>query len=814
MAMPPESSTTPSRDDILNDYLALLPYDPYPVQEEALLAWFTSPQGVLVCAPTGTGKTLIAESAVYEALVTGRTMYYTTPLIALTEQKFHELQQSAVEWGFSADDVGMVTGHRKINPKAKVLVVVAEILLNRLLHKEAFDFANVSAVVMDEFHSFADPGRGIVWELSLGLLPKHVGLMLLSATVGNAVEFLSWLRHNHDRDIELVQGTERKVPLRFQWVGDQLLNEHLQWMAEGDEQARRTPALLFCFNRAECWTTAEQLKGKSLLSDGQQKALARELDDFDWRPGAGTKLKQILMRGVGVHHAGLLPLYRRLVETLFQQKLLTVCVCTETLAAGINLPARSVVLSSLLKGPKGKKKLVDASSAHQIFGRAGRPQFDSEGFVFALAHEDDVKIHRWQEKYDQIPEDTKDPQLIKAKKQLKKKAPTRNKNIQYWSEAQFEKLRTAPAGNLSSKGQMPWRLLAYLLKLSPEVDRVRDFISQRMLDAKQLEQNEKALKDKLITLHRGGFVRLDPEPPPPEPVTGEPSEKKKQQAPAKPKSATTGLAAVLQDAINKKAKEAGLHVPDSAKEKSEKKPQSPLAAYEPKLATPTEKLNDLLAFRSINPVFACYLLEYLGHGDEFERLQALESVLELPITVARLVRVPRPEVLPQGPLAIEHLNSEVLQRGLATEQQILGQWDEDEDLEERLPPLAVADKLKLLFQSDYPSVNDMNVVSIWCLGDLLQFNGDFHKYITARDLAKEEGMIFRHALRMILLIDEFRQVTPLEMPPEQWREELRQLKAKLTETCQAVDSHSTEEILESQQHEEDPEFDEFGKGLF
>src|SRR5438445_8517752 len=121
---------------------------------------------------------------------------------------------------------------------------------------------------------------------------------------------------------------------------------------------------------------------------------------------------------VGVHHAGILPKYRRTVEDLFNRKLLAVVVCTETLAAGINLPARSVVLTSLVKGPRGKEKLIDASTAHQIFGRAGRPQFDDRGYVYALAHEDDVRILRWQEKYDQIPEGTRDPNLLKTRKAL------------------------------------------------------------------------------------------------------------------------------------------------------------------------------------------------------------------------------------------------------------------------------------------------------------------------------------------------------------------------------------------------------------
>ncbi|HEY6563649.1 MAG TPA: DEAD/DEAH box helicase, partial [Pirellulaceae bacterium] len=266
MSSPPSTppGPTPSRDDLAGEYLARLPFTPYAVQEEALLAWFTAPQGVLVCAPTGMGKTLIAEAAMYEALATNRIAYYTTPLIALTEQKFDELRERAVGWGFSADDVGLVTGNRRVNPGAKILVVVAEILLNRLLQKDAFDFGFVDSVVMDEFHSFVDPERGIVWELTLGLLPKHVRTLLLSATVGNAYEFSAWLRRSHDRDLVLVQSTDRKVPLSYHWISDKLLNDVLEELAQGDETARFTPALVFCFNREECWDVADQVRGKKV----------------------------------------------------------------------------------------------------------------------------------------------------------------------------------------------------------------------------------------------------------------------------------------------------------------------------------------------------------------------------------------------------------------------------------------------------------------------------------------------------------------------------------------------------------------------
>ncbi len=366
------------RDQLLDRYLEQLPYPPYPVQESALLSWFGNEQGVLVCAPTGTGKTLIAQAALFEALHTGSLAYYTTPLIALTEQKFQEMQASAVKWGFSPDNVGLVTGNRRVNPNARVLIVVAEILLNRLLHAgsagdplaESFDFSQVGAVVMDEFHNFAEPQRGIVWELALGLLPAHVRLLLLSATVGNAPEFLSWLDRCHGRQLELVEGKERKVPLTFRWVNDEFLGDQLVKMAKGEGEGRTTPALVFCFNRDECWSVAEMLKGLDLLPPGVKGPLNDAVDKLEWPEGVGPKLKQMLRRGVGVHHAGMLGKYRRVVEDLFNKKLLTVCVCTETLAAGINLPARSVVLTKLVKGPYGKEKLIDSSTAPR---RAARP---------------------------------------------------------------------------------------------------------------------------------------------------------------------------------------------------------------------------------------------------------------------------------------------------------------------------------------------------------------------------------------------------------------------------------------------------------
>ena len=798
----------PSREQILDLFLALQRVEPYPFQEEALLAWFSSDEGVLVTAPTGMGKTLIAEAALFEALHTRTVAYYTTPLIALTEQKFREFQSAAVRWGFRSSDVGLITGNRRENPNARILVVVAEILFNRLLHPELFDFENVSAVVMDEFHSFNDPERGVVWEFSLGLLPKHVRLMLLSATVGNAVEFLNWLRLTHGRKLELVQSFERRVPLEFRWVGDMLLVEQIEKMAEGDEESRMLPALVFCFNREDCWAIADQLRGRRILTDGQQTQLAEELKQYDFSQGAGPKLKQLLLRGVGVHHAGVLPKYRRIVEDLFNRKLLSVCVCTETLSAGINLPARSVVLPSLVKGPAGKRRLLDPSSAHQMFGRAGRPQFDRKGYVIALAHEDDVRLARWKEQYERLPQDVKDPAILKLKKDLERKKPKRSPNEQYWTEAQFEKLRRAPPENLRSRGPIPWRLLAHMLLASPYVEPIRALVAKRLMDRSRIEACQKALDKMLITLWRGGFVELEPEPTHLLQKGILPAVTPTEDPPFRRPGWLTSVLDNPEDEEEQTNPEADPldNLVDTA-EKAEA--ISEATAYRPVMARPTPALEKLLIFRSVNPLYGVFLVEQLGIADRAERIQALESVLDFPRSVASYVSVPGQRKLPPGPLAMTRLDEQLVRLGLATydELRLRKEPEEGEILHEERPRrsrlaeppkriLTLAEKLRLLFEYLYPGVHDLKIVPVWAAGELLEMGGDFYKVVTAKGLQKQEGILFRHLLRMILLLREFTELCPPECDFESWKADLLEVAEIITEACRRVDPTSTERTLQ------------------
>ncbi|GMU83845.1 MAG: hypothetical protein AMXMBFR47_37150 [Planctomycetota bacterium] len=712
------------RADILSKFLETLPFNPYPFQEEALFAWFESDAGVMICAPTGMGKTLIAEAAVYEALLTRKRLYYTTPLIALTDQKFREMQELAVKWGFAREDVGLITGNRRENPDAVVRVVVAEILLNHLLTNDTSvaDFEDAGGVVMDEFHSFNDPERGVVWELSLTLLPRHVRVMLLSATVGNPYDFADWLKKEHGRNLTVVITVERRVPLEFVWVEDKILNEQLGAMVTDDDATNRVPALVFCFNRDECWEVAERLKGLSLNSSAQRAAteayLAERADDLV--EGVGPKLKQMLVRGVGVHHAGVLPRHREIVEYLFNRKWVPFVICTETLAAGINLPARSVVLSTLLKGKRGEKKLVPASSAHQMFGRAGRPQFDTRGFVFALAHEDDAKIAKWRQRYDQIDPHSKDPGLMRARKEMERKRPSRRKTEQYWSNAQFKQLIEAGPARLFAKSRLPYQVLIFLLTQSGALHDVRRFIDKRFNSPEHIAKFHEELGFMIENLATLGYL--------------------------------------------KKAED-GDHI-----------------TLEPSIFR-------LLPFRSVDPLYGAFLCEHLARGDDLEKLIALESALELPTVLLRKVRLPWD--LPKGPLQQEVIEPMLIAKGLMPSQVEDADADEEgdffDDEEEPPRPPSFPEMLDIAFQSLLASPERVTVQPKWVAGPAFEMNGEFFKYVKSRDLIKQEGLILRHLLRLVILAGEFFAFT--EDPAYQTIAE------KATRCCHRVDPTYTDRFL-------------------
>lgn len=293
----------------------------------------------------------------------------------------------------------------------------------------------------------------------------------------------------------------------------------------------------------------------------------------------------------------------------------------------------------------------------------------------------------------------------------------------------------------------------------------------------------------LISLHAGDFIKLTPEPPPPPKTTK--GESTPAVEPETPKS--TWLSKELQKSVDKKQElKTGKKIDRAAEEREKNR-------YRPLLAEPTERLEQLFAFRSLNPVYGMFLLEHLGLADWTERMLIFESVLELPRALIRHVRVPPPFRLPPGPLALERLDMEIVQRGLMPASDLYPEFDPDLPPEERKYAPTLADKLRMLFDTEYPDVTDVSVQPVMVATELmLNWNDNFFNFVSSRDLTRQEGLIFRHLLKMVLLLDEFRQVTPVGVDPNVWQEELRETGERLTNCCRKVDPNWTDSMLAQQ----------------
>jgi DEAD/DEAH box helicase len=349
--------------------------EPYPAQEVAFGHIFAG-QSVMVTVPTGTGKTMMAKAAIHKALESGQRAIYTTPLRALTEEKHRELSAD-----FGAERVGFATGDYRVNPDAPVQVVVAEILWNRIFGDRLHVPADV--VIMDEGHYFNDPERGYVWEQSIIALDPRTQLIVLSATVGHADRFCHWVELCRRVPMQLVESRERRVPLYHEYRESYLVEVVRELAAAGD-----VPAIVFVFGREACFDTARLLKScRRFTAPEEKEEIDRRCADVLLGGGVADELRSLLGHGIGVHHAGILPRYKQLVEQLALDRLIKFVVSTETISAGINLPAKRAVFPSLRKYIKSKARLVTPAEYHQMSGRAGRPQFDNEGIAIVLAPE-------------------------------------------------------------------------------------------------------------------------------------------------------------------------------------------------------------------------------------------------------------------------------------------------------------------------------------------------------------------------------------------------------------------------------------------
>ncbi len=345
----------------------------YPAQADALIELVTG-SNVIVATPTGSGKSLIAVAAHFVALAYGRRSFYTAPTKALVSEKFFALCEI-----FGASRVGMLTGDASVNPAAPIVCATAEVLANLALRGGST--ADIGQVVMDEFHFYADPDRGWAWQVPLLELPQ-AQFVLLSATLGDVSVLSADLSKRTGRQSALIAHAERPVPLSYRYAITPLHDTLGELLEEG-----QAPVYVVHFTQQAAIEQAQALMSVNVCTRAEKDAIGEALGDFRFRSAFGKTLSRLLRHGIGVHHAGLLPRYRRLVETLAQQGLLKVICGTDTLGVGINVPIRTVLLTALSKYDGTKNRHLTAREFHQIAGRAGRAGFDTAGTVVVQAPE-------------------------------------------------------------------------------------------------------------------------------------------------------------------------------------------------------------------------------------------------------------------------------------------------------------------------------------------------------------------------------------------------------------------------------------------
>lgn len=390
----------------------------YPAQDEAAIE-IVSGANVILSTPTGTGKSLVAIAAHAAALARGGRTYYTAPIKALVSEKFFALVDI-----FGAERVGMVTGDSSVNADAPIICCTAEILANLALRQGAD--ATVDQVVMDEFHYYGDPDRGWAWQVPLLLLPR-AQFVLMSATLGDVTDIAADLSRRTGRPTATITGVERPVPLHFSYARTPV-HETVEELLETGQ----APVYIVHFSQAAAMERAQALSSVRIVSREQRDAIAEAIGGFRFTTAFGRTLSRYVRAGIGVHHAGMLPRYRRLVETLAQRGLLRVICGTDTLGVGINVPIRTVLITALAKYDGQRMRQLTAREFHQVAGRAGRAGFDTAGTVVVMAPEHEI------ENTQAVVKAGDDPK--KQKKIVRKKAPQGFVN---WGEASFERLVAA-----------------------------------------------------------------------------------------------------------------------------------------------------------------------------------------------------------------------------------------------------------------------------------------------------------------------------------------------------------------------------------
>jgi superfamily II RNA helicase len=422
------ASGSPDPDDLFEAFTAWTTdqgLDLYPAQTEALIE-LVSGSNVILGTPTGSGKSLVAAGAHFAALAQGRRSVCTAPIKALVSEKFFALCDM-----FGPDRVGMLTGDASVNPEAPIITATAEVLANQAL-REGAD-TDVGLVVMDEFHYYSDPDRGWAWQVPLLELPR-AQFLLMSATLGDVSFFESDLSSRTSRATAVVATGERPVPLTYYYATTPV-HETLDELLHTD----RAPVYVVHFTQVAAIERAQALTSVNVATRAERDEIAEMIGGFRFSAGFGKTLSRLVRHGIGVHHAGMLPRYRRLVETLAQAGLLKVICGTDTLGVGINVPIRTVLVTALSKYDGSRTRHLTAREFHQVAGRAGRAGYDTAGTVVVQAPDHVVENEKAKAKAGDDPK--------KLRKLVKRKPP---EGFVSWGEPTFERLVAAEPEQLTS----------------------------------------------------------------------------------------------------------------------------------------------------------------------------------------------------------------------------------------------------------------------------------------------------------------------------------------------------------------------------
>ncbi|MFE0374510.1 DEAD/DEAH box helicase [Streptomyces inhibens] len=406
----------------------------YPAQEEALIE-VVSGANVILSTPTGSGKSLVAAGAHFTALANDQVTFYTAPIKALVSEKFFDLCKL-----FGTENVGMLTGDASVNADAPVICCTAEVLASIAL-RDGKD-ADIGQVVMDEFHFYAEPDRGWAWQIPLLELPQ-AQFILMSATLGDMSRFEEDLTRRTGKPTSMVRSATRPVPLSYEYRTTPL-TETLTELLE----TRQSPVYIVHFTQAAAVERAQALMSINMCTRAEKDEIAQLIGNFRFTTKFGRNLSRYVRHGIGVHHAGMLPKYRRLVEKLAQAGLLKVICGTDTLGVGVNVPIRTVLFTALTKYDGSRVRTLRAREFHQIAGRAGRAGFDTAGFVVAQAPEHVVENEKALAKAGDDPK--------KRRKVVRKKAPEGFVN---WGENTFEKLIASDPEPLTSRFRVTHAML-------------------------------------------------------------------------------------------------------------------------------------------------------------------------------------------------------------------------------------------------------------------------------------------------------------------------------------------------------------------